>query len=174
MKKTKIVGTIGPASESEEILTKLFESGLNVCRLNFSHGSHEEHKVRIDTIKRVRERLNLPIAILLDTKGPEVRLREFEEGIIFLSEGDPFTFTTREVMGNQTICSVSYPGLARDVSVGDRILVDDGLVQFEVVDLLNGTDIVCRTLNAGELKNRKSINIPHVKNSTPCGFKERS
>lgn len=168
MKKTKIVGTIGPASESEEILTKLFESGLNVCRLNFSHGSHEEHKVRIDTIKRVRERLNLPIAILLDTKGPEVRLREFEEGIIFLSEGDPFTFTTREVMGNQTICSVSYPGLARDVSVGDRILVDDGLVQFEVVDLLNGTDIVCRTLNAGELKNRKSINIPHVKIQLPA------
>lgn len=168
MKKTKIVGTIGPASENEEILTKLFESGLNVCRLNFSHGSHEEHKVRIDTIKRVRERLNLPIAILLDTKGPEVRLREFEEGIIFLSEGDPFTFTTREVMGNQTICSVSYPGLARDVSVGDRILVDDGLVQFEVVDLLNGTDIVCRTLNAGELKNRKSINIPHVKIQLPA------
>lgn len=168
MKKTKIVGTIGPASESEEILTQLFESGLNVCRLNFSHGSHEEHKIRIDMIKKIRERLNLPIAILLDTKGPEVRLREFEEGSVFLSEGDPFTFTTREVMGNQSICSVSYHGLARDVSVGDRILVDDGLVQFEVVDVLNGSDILCRTLNSGELKNRKSINIPHVKIQLPA------
>lgn len=168
MKRTKIVGTIGPASESEEILTKLFESGLNVCRLNFSHGSHEEHKARIDSIKRIRERLNLPIAILLDTKGPEVRLKEFEEGSITLSEGDRFTFTTREVVGNQSICSVSYEGLARDVSVGDRILVDDGLVQFEVLEISDETDILCRTLNSGELKNRKSINIPHVKIQLPA------
>lgn len=168
MKKTKIVCTIGPASESEVVLSQLFKNGLNVCRLNFSHGSHEEHKKRIDTIKKVREELNLPIGIMLDTKGPEIRLGDFEEGTIELEQGDIFTLTSRDILGDKTIVNVSYEGLPNDVVLNDRILIDDGLVELNVLEIINGTDIKCETLNSGTLKNHKGVNVPNVKINLPA------
>lgn len=168
MKKTKIVCTIGPASENEEVLRELFLNGLNVARLNFSHGTYEEHKKRIDTIKKLREELELPIAIMLDTKGPEIRLKNFKHGEITLSDGDTFTLTTRDVEGDETIVSVSYKGLADDIKIGDRILVDDGLVELEVKDIVNGTDIVCNVLNGGALKDHKGVNVPNVPIKLPA------
>lgn len=168
MKKTKIIGTIGPASESEEVLKQLFKNGLDVCRLNFSHGSHEEHKKRIDTIKKVREELNMPIAIMLDTKGPEIRIGDFQDGIVEIQEGDIFTLTTRDIIGNKDIVSVSYKGLPNDVNKGTKILIDDGLLELEVLEIVNGTDIKCIALNNGTLKNRKGVNVPNVKINLPA------
>lgn len=168
MKKTKIVGTIGPASESEEVLKELFLNGLDVCRLNFSHGSHEEHKKRIDTIKKIRQELNLPIAIMLDTKGPEIRIGDFKDGIVEIEEGDIFTLTTRDILGDKNIVSVSYKGLPNDVKIGTKILIDDGLVELEVMEIIDGTDIKCRALNSGTLKNRKGVNVPNVKINLPA------
>lgn len=168
MKKTKIVGTIGPASESEEVLKELFLNGLDVCRLNFSHGSHEEHKKRIDTIKKVRQELNLPIAIMLDTKGPEIRIGDFKDGIVEIEEGDIFTLTTRDILGDKNIVSVSYKGLPNDVKIGTKILIDDGLVELEVMEIIDGTDIKCKALNSGTLKNRKGVNVPNVKINLPA------
>lgn len=168
MKKTKIVATIGPASESEEVLRELFKNGLNVCRLNFSHGSHEEHKARIDTIKKVREELNLPIGIMLDTKGPEIRLGNFKDGEIELNQGDIFTLTSRDILGDQTIVNISYEGLANDVKPGSMILIDDGLVELEVMEIIDETDIKCKVLNNGELKNHKGVNVPNVEINLPA------
>ena len=168
MKKTKIVATIGPASESEEVLKKLFQNGLNVCRLNFSHGSHEEHKKRIDTIKKVREELGLPIAIMLDTKGPEIRLGNFKDGTIELSQGNIFTLTNRDILGDDTIVSMSYEGLPNDVKEGSIILIDDGLVELEVLEVIDNTDIKCRALNSGTLKDHKGVNVPNVKINLPA------
>ena len=135
MRKTKVICTIGPASENEEILTKMMEAGMNVARLNFSHGTHEEHQKKIDLIKRVREKMNLPIAIMLDTKGPEYRIRNFKNGSITLHEGDTFTFVTEEVEGDETRVSVNYKNLAKDLSVGDQITVNNGMVVFKVIEL---------------------------------------
>ncbi len=168
MKKTKIVATIGPASESEEILRELFLSGLNVCRLNFSHGSYEEHGAKIGRIKKLREQMRLPIAIMLDTKGPEVRIEKFEKGAVAVREGELFTLTSREVKGDEKIVSVSYKSLPNDVKVGDKILIDDGLVGMKVLEIKDGTDIVCKILNGGELKDRKSVNVPYVEVSLPA------
>lgn len=168
MKKTKIVCTIGPASESEEVLKQLMLNGLNVARLNFSHGTHEEHKKRIDTIKKLREELDLPIAIMLDTKGPEIRIKTFKSGEVTLQTGDIFTLTTREVEGDETIVSVSYEGLPKDVSKGTRILIDDGLVELEVIEIVNGTDIRCTVLNGGTIKDRKGVNVPNVPINLPA------
>ncbi len=168
MKKTKIVCTIGPASEKEEVLRELFLKGLNVARLNFSHGTHEEHKMRINTIKKLREELELPIGIMLDTKGPEIRLGNFNQEAIELKDGDSFTLTTRDILGDESIVSVSYEGLAKDVNKGDRILVDDGLVELEVVEILNGTDIKCTVLNGGTLRDHKGVNIPNVSINLPA------
>jgi pyruvate kinase len=168
MKKTKIVCTIGPSSEKEEVLRELFLKGLNVCRLNFSHGSHEEHKRRIDTIKKVREELELPIGIMLDTKGPEIRLGNFKEGIIELAEGDIFTLTTREILGDKDIVSVSYKGLPGDVKKDNTILIDDGLVEVKVLEILNDTDVKCIVLNGGTLKDHKGVNIPNVSINLPA------
>ena len=131
MRKTKIICTIGPASESEEVLAKLCKAGMNVARLNFSHGSHEEHLKKMNTIKKVREALGLPIAIMLDTKGPEFRIKTFAEGKITLKDGDPFTFTARDVKGSQTEVSISYPGLVNDLEPGDTILLNNGLLSFQ-------------------------------------------
>ncbi len=172
MKKTKIVCTIGPASESEEVLRQLFENGLNVCRLNFSHGSHEEHKKRIDTIKKVREEMNLPIGIMLDTKGPEIRLGDFKDGIIELEQGDIFTLTSRDILGDKSIVYVSYEGLPNDVGPNDRILIDDGLVELNVLEVIDGTDIRCEALNGGILKNHKGVNVPNVKINLPAVTKK--
>ncbi len=168
MKKTKIVCTIGPASESKEIFTELVDNGLNVARLNFSHGTHEEHQARIDTIKEVRRRLKKPIAILLDTKGPEIRTGTFRDSVVKLEEGQDFTITTRDVEGTQEICSVSYKDLARDVKPGDTILIDDGLIALRVKEIIDQTDIHCRVENAGEVKNHKGVNVPGVKINLPA------
>ena len=157
MKKTKIVATIGPASESKEILKKLFGNGVNVCRLNFSHGNHEEHQKRIDTIKEIRQEMDLPVAIMLDTKGPEIRIGDFKTGTIEINQGDKFTLTTREVLGDESIVSVSYKDLPKDVEVGGRILIDDGLVEFEILEIINKTDIKCIAINSGVLKTIKVL-----------------
>ena len=159
MRKTKIVCTIGPASESEEQLRALMLAGMNVARLNFSHGTHEEHKVRIDRIKKVREELGLPVAILLDTKGPEYRIRTFEDGKILLKDGGTFTFTTDEIIGNQERVAVSYKNLHNDLEVGNKIYVNNGLVHF-VVEKIEGHDIICKVTAGGELSNRKSMSFP--------------
>ncbi len=168
LKKTKIVCTIGPASESEEMLEKLVLAGMNVARLNFSHGSHEEHQRRIDTIKMVSEKLNVPVAIMLDTKGPEIRIGNFNEEVIHLEEGDTFTLTTRDIIGDKSIVTVSHKGLPEDVKVGNAILIDDGLVELEVKEIKDGTDIICEVKNSGELKNHKGVNVPNIKTSLPA------
>ncbi len=160
MRKTKIICTIGPASENEETLTQMCLAGMNVARLNFSHGSHEEHKKKIDLIKAVREKLNLPIAIMLDTKGPEYRIRTFANGKVEVKDGDTFTFTTDEVEGDETRVSVNYKDLVKNLSVGDRILVNNGLVIFEVMEL-EGSNAVCRVVTGGVLSNRKSMCFPN-------------
>ena len=158
MRKTKIICTIGPASTDEAVLTRMCENGMNVARLNFSHGSHAEHKERIDLIKKVREKLNLPIAILLDTKGPEFRIKTFADKKITLNDGDPFIFTTDDVVGNQETVSVSYKHLNEEMNKGDIIKVNNGLVVFRV-EKIDGTKIFCTTLNGGELSDRKSMSF---------------
>ena len=160
MRKTKIICTIGPASENEEILTRMCRSGMNVARLNFSHGTHEEHQKKFDLVKAVREKLDLPIAIMLDTKGPEYRIGTFENKKIFLNEGDEFIFTTDDVVGNESRVSVSYKRLIEDLNIGDKILLNNGLVIFEVLRL-EGTNAVCRVVVGGELSDRKSMNFPN-------------
>ncbi len=164
MRKTKIVCSIGPASESEEVLRGLCLAGMNVARLNFSHGTHEEHLRRINAIKKVRSELNLPIAIMLDTKGPEFRIKTFESGKIFLNDGDSFTFTTDEVIGDKSRVSVTYKKLNEELDAGDRILLNNGLLIFEVTDVV-GSDINCRVICGGELSDRKSMSFPgkHLK-----------
>lgn len=159
MRKTKIVCTIGPASSDPAVFEQMCLAGLNVARLNFSHGTHADHLKKIDMIKRVREKLGLPIAIMLDTKGPEYRIKTFKNGKIILHEGDAFTFTAREVEGDEHIVSVNFTGLERDLSVGDRILVNNGLVIFEVTGI-EGADVHTKVLAGGELSDRKSMNFP--------------
>lgn len=159
MRKTKIVCTIGPACDSEELLTEMCKAGMNVARLNFSHGTHEEHLERINRIKKVREKLGLPIAIMLDTKGPEYRIKTFETGSVLLNAGDRFVFTTEDIEGNQNRVSVSYAGLVSDMEIGDRILLNNGLMEFKVVELTE-TEIVCEVITGGELSNRKSMSFP--------------
>ena len=166
-KRTKIVCTLGPASEKEEVLTALVENGLNVARMNFSHGSHEEHKGRMDLVKKVREKLNKPVAILLDTKGPEIRTGNFDQPEVLLEEGQKFTITMKDVMGTKEMCTVSYKGLASDVVAGDTILIDDGLVGLRV-DEINGDDILCTVENSGIVKNHKGVNVPGVKINLPA------
>ncbi|MCR5835251.1 MAG: pyruvate kinase [Lachnospiraceae bacterium] len=160
MRKTKIICTIGPASENEEILTRMCMAGMNVARLNFSHGTHEEHQTKIDLIKKVREKLNLPIAIMLDTKGPEYRIKTFENHKVVLQEGDQFIFTVDDVEGNEQRVSVNYKNLINEISVGERILVNNGLLIFEVVEL-NKTEAICKVIAGGELSDRKSMNFPN-------------
>ena len=167
IKKTKIVCTLGPVSENEETLRELIKNGLNVCRLNFSHGSHEEHKGTMDLVKKLREELNMPTAILLDTKGPEIRTGKFDAPEVLLEEGQTFTITMKDVMGNKEMCTVSYKGLANDVKTGDTILIDDGLVGLTVKEV-NGDDIVCEVQNSGIVKNHKGVNVPGVKVNLPA------
>ena len=160
MRKTKIICTIGPASENEQTLTAMCKAGMNVARLNFSHGTHEEHKKKIDLIKSVRENLDLPIAIMLDTKGPEYRIGTFAEGKVEVTVGETFVFTTDVVEGDATRVSVNYKDLIKNLSVGDRILVNNGLVIFEVTKL-DGNDAVCSVIVGGVLSNRKSMSFPN-------------
>ncbi len=160
MRKTKIVCTIGPASSDPEVFRQMCLAGLNVARLNFSHGTHEEQLGKIEMIKKVREELELPIAILLDTKGPEYRIKTFAKGPVTLTDGAAFTFTTQDVEGDETRVSVNYKGLAGDLSIGDRILVNNGLVIFQVTELTE-TDVICRVVTGGTLSDRKSMSFPN-------------
>ncbi len=159
MKKTKIICTIGPACDREEIIEKMILAGMNVARFNFSHGTHTYHKEMMDAVKRVRERLGLPVAIMLDTKGPEYRIGTFKEGKINLSEGDIFTFTTEDIIGDQERVSVSYKGMPSELSSGDPILLNNGLIEFCVIETTD-TEVITKVVIGGELSDRKSMNFP--------------
>lgn len=169
LRKTKIVGTIGPASQSEEMLTKLMNAGLNVTRINFSHGGYEENGEKIETIKKVRKALKRPVALLLDTKGPEIRTGVLETGNekVVIEEGQEFTFVNDDIIGNNTKTSISYKELYKDVSVGGTLLVDDGALEFQITEI-KGKDIVCKALNTGKLGSRKTMNVPGVKVDLPA------
>ena len=166
MRKTKIICTIGPASENEAVLTQMCQAGMNVARLNFSHGTHEEHEKKIELIKSVRQKLGLPIAIMLDTKGPEYRIRTFAAGKVTIPDGADFTFTTDEVEGDATRVSVNYKGLNQDLKPGDIVTVNNGMVKFRV-ESIQGNDIHCKTLVGGTLSNRKSMSFPNKVMSGP-------
>lgn len=159
MRKTKIVCTLGPATNDPKVLEGLMRSGMDVARINFSHGDHAEHQKRMDEFKAMREKLGLPVALLLDTKGPEIRIRDFDGGKATLKNGAAFTLTTEEIVGDDTRVSVTYAGLPEDVRPGTRILIDDGLIEL-TVEQIAGTDIHCKVVNGGTLSNKKSINIP--------------
>ncbi len=168
MKKTKIVCTMGPNTDKREIMTALVKNGMDVARFNFSHGTHEEQKARMDLLKEVRKEQKRPVAILLDTKGPEIRTGLLEGGKkVTLQEGATFTLTTREVMGNDKICSQTYEDMPKDVVPGNTILIDDGLIALEVMEVQE-TDVVCRVVNGGELGQQKGINMPNVKVNLPA------
>ena len=161
LRKTKIICTLGPAVDNEDMIRALIRTGMNAARFNFSHGSHEEHLTRLNLLKSVRDSMGRPVAAILDTKGPEIRIRSFETKSISLEAGDSFTLTTREVQGNGSLVSVTYPELHKEVSVGQEILIDDGLVALKVEEI-NGQDIRCVVENGGALSANKSINIPGV------------
>ena len=166
MRKTKIICTIGPASENEEVLTQMCLAGMNVARLNFSHGTYPEHEKKIELIKQVREKLNLPIAIMLDTKGPEYRIKTFASGKAEIAEGADFTFTVDEVEGDETRVSVNYKDLNKDLKPGDIVTVNNGMVKFQVQEI-EGSDIRCKCLIGGTLSNRKSMSFPNKVMSGP-------
>ena len=166
MRKTKIICTLGPSTDQEGVLRELVANGMNVARFNFSHGSHEEHLGRFEKLKAIREELGLPVAALLDTKGPEIRLRDFKNGTEMLEAGQTFTLTTREVEGTKEICSITYKDLPQDVQPGGTIMLDDGLIKLQV-QTVNDTDIVCKVLNNGKIKNKKGVNVPGVHLSMP-------
>ena len=175
LRKTKIVCTLGPSSDSDEMVSKLMDAGMNVCRLNMSHGTYEEQAVRIARIKRLREEKNIPVAILLDTKGPEVRTKTLAEGKVDLEAGQEFVLTSREVEGNAHEVTITYPRMVELVKPGNRILIDDGLLAMNVVRVENGTDIVCCVINGGTLGGRKGISVPDVDLQMPSiGEKDRS
>lgn len=161
IRKTKIICTMGPSTEKEGVLEKLMLAGMNVARFNFSHGDHEEQLGRLNQLRATREKLGLPVAALLDTKGPEIRLREFAEGKVMLEAGQTFTLTTEEIMGDENRVSVSYKELPKDVSVGTHILIDDGLIEMTVKEVTD-TDIVCTVINGGKVSNKKGVNVPNV------------
>ncbi len=166
MRKTKIICTLGPATDDEQVLRKMILAGMNVARLNFSHGNYQEHFHRIATIKRLREELEVPLGILLDTKGPEIRIKTFKTGSAQIKTGMLFTFTTEELEGTNDKVSVTHMHLPQDLSIGTRLLIDDGLIAF-VVEELTDKEVICRALNDGIIGNRKSINIPGVKINLP-------
>lgn len=166
MRKTKIVCTLGPATENEKILRSLIDEGMDVARLNFSHGTHEEQKRRMDMVKKLRNECGKPVAILLDTKGPEIRTRDFEGGRVEIKEGDTFTLTPRELLGDSTVTSITYENLYKDVEIGTRILIDDGLIELEVIGI-NDQDIRCLVKNGGVVSNHKGINVPGVHLNMP-------
>ena len=166
MRKTKIICTIGPASESEDIIRQMISAGMNVARLNFSHGSHEEHAKKIAIIKKLREEMNVPVAILADTKGIEIRIGTFENGSVKVKAGDKFTFTTRNIVGNEAIVSVNYDKLCETLKVGNRILVDDGLCEFRVLKVTD-EDVECEVVNGDVISDKKGVNLPATKLDVP-------
>ena len=161
MRKTKIICTMGPAVDDENILRNMIENGMNCCRLNFSHGTHEEQQVRIDRIKKIREDLKVNLPILLDTKGPEIRVKSFENGSVELQSGQEFTLSTGDALGDQKQVPLTYDKLAQSVQIGTRILIDDGKIAMEVKEI-QGADVVCTVINGGKVSNHKSINVPNV------------
>ena len=166
MRKTKIICTLGPSTDKDGVLRELVANGMNVARFNFSHGSYEEHKGRLDMLKAIRAELNKPVAALLDTKGPEIRLKEFKNGVEMLEAGQTFTLTTREVEGTKEICSITYKDLPQDVHEGGTIMLDDGLIKLAIKSVTD-TDIVCEVLNSGKIKTKKGVNVPGVHLSMP-------
>ena len=166
MRKTKIICTLGPSTDKEGVLRDLIANGMNVARFNFSHGSHEEHLGRFEKLKALREELGKPVAALLDTKGPEIRLKDFKNGVENLVAGQTFTLTTRDVKGTNEICSITYKDLPMDVEPGGTIMLDDGLIKLQI-QTVNDTDIVCTVLNNGKIKNKKGVNVPGVHLSMP-------
>ncbi|MCM1307715.1 MAG: pyruvate kinase, partial [Butyrivibrio sp.] len=161
MRKTKIICTLGPATDDTEVLEQLIVHGMDVARLNFSHGSHEEQGRRMQAVREAREKCGKPVAILLDTKGPEIRVRDFEGDKALLENGQEFTLTGREILGNSGIASITFPDLYKDVKIGTKILIDDGLIEMEVKELKD-RDIVCTVLNGGYVSNHKGVNLPGV------------
>ncbi len=159
MKKTKIICTLGPSSESEETLTRMVEAGMNVARLNFSHGTHEEHLKKMNTVKKVRDKMHVPLPIMLDTKGPEFRIGTFKDGKITLHPDDKFTFTTEDIVGDENKVSVSFKGICEQMNPGDKILLNNGLIIFEVLQVKK-PEVICKTLIGGVLSNRKSMFFP--------------
>ena len=166
MRKTKIICTLGPSTDQEGVLRKLVANGMNVARFNFSHGSHEEHLGRFEKLKAIREELGKPVAALLDTKGPEIRLKDFKNGTEMLEAGQTFTLTTREVEGTKEICSITYKDLPQDVQPGGTIMLDDGLIMLHI-EQVTDTDIICTVLNSGKIKTKKGVNVPGVHLSMP-------
>ena len=166
MRKTKIICTLGPSTDKEGVLRDLIANGMNVARFNFSHGSHEEHLGRFEKLKALREELGKPVAALLDTKGPEIRLKDFKNGVENLVAGQTFTLTTRDVEGTNEICSITYKDLPMDVEPNGTIMLDDGLIKLQI-QTVNDTDIVCTVLNNGKIKNKKGVNVPGVHLSMP-------
>ena len=166
MRKTKIVCTLGPSTDKEGVLRDMICAGMNVARFNFSHGTHEDHARRLAQLQKLRDELDMPVAALLDTKGPEIRLRDFKNGKVQLKAGQTFTLTTREVLGDENICSISYKELPQDVCPGARILLDDGLIALTVNEI-DGGDIVCTVKNDGPVSNHKGVNVPDVHLSMP-------
>ena len=168
MKKTKIICTMGPNEDDRQVMMDLAKNGMDIARFNFSHGTHEEQKERLDRLKSVREELDMPIAALLDTKGPEIRTGLLKDGKkVLLEEGKPFTLTTKSIEGDEKICHINYSGLAEDVSAGNRILIDDGLIELRV-ESVEGSEIHCVVINGGELGQRKGVNVPNVKIKLPA------
>lgn len=167
MRKTKIICTLGPSTDKDDILKEMILSGMDVARFNFSHADYEEHLGRLKKIEKLREELKLPVATLMDTKGPEIRIGTFKDNQkIKLKEGQTFTLTTRNIEGNENQVSISYPSLIYDVEIGTRILIDDGLIEMTVVEM-NTTDIICRVKNSGTISNKKGVNVPGVHLSMP-------
>ena len=166
MRKTKIICTLGPSTDKDGVLRELVANGMNVARFNFSHGSYEEHKGRLDNLKAIRAELGKPVAALLDTKGTEIRLKEFKNGVEMLEAGQTFTLTTREVEGTKEICSITYKDLPQDVHEGGTIMLDDGLIKLRITSVTD-TDIICEVLNSGKIKNKKGVNVPGVHLSMP-------
>ena len=166
MRKTKIICTIGPASESEEKLRALIEAGMDVARFNFSHGTYEEHKAKFKRLVRLRREMGRPVATLMDTKGPEIRLRDFEGGKVMLERGEEFILTTEEVMGTAQRATISYKGLVNDVRKDSCILIDDGLIELRV-DSVTDTEIHCTVINGGPVSNHKGVNVPGAELSMP-------
>lgn len=166
MKKTKIVCTIGPSTDDDSVLREMMKNGMDVARFNFSHSEHDVHKKRFEQVCRLRDELGLNIATLLDTKGPEVRLKTFEKGSVVINDGDSFTLTTRDVQGDETICSITFGNLPKDISVGTSILIDDGAIEL-CAQSVNSTDIVCKVVRGGKISDHKGINVPDVNLSMP-------
>ena len=167
MRRTKIICTIGPSSQDEDMLRKIILAGMNVARFNFSHGDYEEHGLKLERTRKISRELNLPVAVLLDTRGPEIRLRDFAEGKVELKAGQKLTLTTEEIMGTAERATITYKNLPQDVKPGDSILLDDGLIGLKVEEVQGATEIVCTVMNDGPISNHKGVNFPGVKLNLP-------